>query len=298
MIAVNPALLGELNRSIDTRFVRGFKRITPQYTEIATVIPSTSAQNIYPFIGAMGGLREWIGNRIAGNLKVYDFAIKNRDFEKTMVVRKKDLEDDNYGFYANIAEGLGDAAARHPDQLVATLLEAGFTGIGYDGAAFFSTAHPSPSGGSNLSNKGTTALSVSAYATARQQMMALTDDGGEILNITPNLLIVPPALEETARNILFADPVFVSGVPQNNVWKGSANLMVMKRLTDTNNWYLADTTQVLKGLIMQMRKQPQITALNSLTDDSVFWRNEFVWGVDYRGEAGYGLWQTMFGASV
>lgn len=299
MITVNAAFISEVNREITARFKRGLTRIAPVYPQIASVERSTTAQSIYGFINAIGSLREWVGNRVVDDFSSYDFAIKNRNFEKTLRVRKTDLEDDQFGFYGTQAEDLGDAAARHPDKLVSALLEAGFTALGSDGVAFFATTHPNPvSGGSNLSNKGTTALSVASYAAARAQMQALTDAGGEILDINPNLLIVPPALEETARNILFADPVFVSGVPQNNVWKGSAELLVMRRLTDTNNWYLMDKSKIVKPLIMQFRKDPVITSLTSLTDENVFKRNEFLYGVDYRGEAGYALWQLAFGAAV
>ena len=57
------------------------------------------------------------------------------------------------------------------------------------------------------------------------------------------------------------------------------------------SWYLMMTTEAQKPLIYQMRRPYVLNALISLTDQNVFFRKEFVWGVDGRSNAGYGLWQ-------
>ncbi len=300
MITVNAAFLNEVDRNLVARYIRGLGRRATFYEKVAQVETSSSRLNIYPFLANIGTLREWVGDRVVDDLSMYDFAIKNRDFEKTMRVRKPDLEDDQIGMYGSMAEMLGDAANRHPDRLIRALIEGGFATNGFDGVPFFATTHPGPNG--NQSNKGTTALSSTSFSAALQQMRALVDDGGELLDVFSDsaniILAVPPALEETARIILNQDIVIVGGLPTNNVWKGAAQLMVIPTLTDTNNWYLFDMGQILRPFIMQFRKRPVLTSLTSLTDENVFKRNEFLWGVDYRGEAGYALWQLAFGAAV
>lgn len=297
-IPVNAAFISEVDRTLVSRFKRGIARGGTIYQDIAQVETSNSRQNIYAFMGAIGTLREWVGNRVVDDFKAYDFAIKNRDFEKTMRVRKPDLEDDQFGFYGTEAEMLGDAANRHPDKLVRALIEGGFVTTGYDGVAFFATTHPLPDG-TTQSNKGTTALSQTSFAVAMQQMMALKDDGGEILDIGRDfVLMVPPALMETARIILNQDIILVGGIPTNNIWKNSARLIVNNQLTDANNWYVFDMGNIVRPFIMQFRKRPVLTSLTNLTDENVFKRNEFLWGVDYRGEAGYALWQLAYGAAV
>lgn len=299
MISVNPGTIADLTTSLVTRFKDGLKRGPTYYDKIAQVETSTTAQSIYAWSGATGSLREWLGDRAVEEMKLYDWAIKNRHFEKTLRVNLDNVADNNLVGYGNEAEQLGDAANRHPDKLVTTLLSNGFTNLGYDGVAFFSTAHPGT--GANQSNKGTTALSAAAYGAARVQMMGLTDDGGEILDINPDLLIVPPALEETAKQILNSDyypTVAGTAIQQNTSWKGTANVLVLPRLSDSNDWFLLDSSKVLKPLIMQFRQKPRLTSLTAPNDDVVFRRNEALYGVDYRGEAGYSLWQLAFGASV
>lgn len=61
-------------------------------------------------------------------------------------------------------------------------------------------------------------------------------------------------------------------------------------------WYLLCTKKPFKPLIKQNRRPPAFLAKDKLDDDNVFMKNEFLYGVDYRGNAGYGLWQLAFGS--
>ena len=63
-------------------------------------------------------------------------------------------------------------------------------------------------------------------------------------------------------------------------------------------WFLLDTTKPVKPLIMQFRRQPEFVALDRPTDSNVFLRKEFLYGVDYRGNAGYGFWMQAFGSKA
>lgn len=59
-------------------------------------------------------------------------------------------------------------------------------------------------------------------------------------------------------------------------------------------WYLLDTTRVLKPLILQKRKPYNFVTLDKETDENVFMRKEFIYGVDARLNVGYGLWQLAY----
>ncbi len=303
MISVNPALLSTLNTGFKKNFLKGLTRAKTLYQELAMMVTSTNASEVYPILGTLPTLREWIGDRVAKDITASDFMIKNKPFEGTIRVPRPAIEDDSFGIYGTMAELLGDSANRFPDKLIFQLLEAGFTAKGYDGVNFFATNHPDGTGGT-WSNKGTTALSSAAFGAALATMQQYKDDGGESLSVADDpgnmILVVPSGLQETARLILNADviPNAAGTAGQSNVWKGAARLLVVPRLVDTNNWYLIDASKVLKAFIWQSRKEPQLVAKTSLTDDNVFARNEFIWGVDMRGNAGYGLPQLAFGANV
>ncbi|HRL98097.1 MAG TPA: Mu-like prophage major head subunit gpT family protein [Acidovorax sp.] len=57
------------------------------------------------------------------------------------------------------------------------------------------------------------------------------------------------------------------------------------------SWYLLDTRRALKPLIYQSRKEPNFVALVNETDENVFNRAQYVYGVDARRNAGFGFWQ-------
>jgi|UniRef100_A0A7C5AKV0 phage major head subunit gpT-like protein len=76
-------------------------------------------------------------------------------------------------------------------------------------------------------------LNATNYASARAAMMSLTNAEGKPLGIRPNLLVVPPALEGKAREILNAQFVIGSstaGGSKSNIWVNSAELLVVPEL--------------------------------------------------------------------
>ena len=59
-------------------------------------------------------------------------------------------------------------------------------------------------------------------------------------------------------------------------------------------WYLLDTTRAIKPLIIQIRRAPEFVRLDRPTDENVFRRRKFLYGVDCRDNAGFGLWQLAY----
>ncbi len=71
-------------------------------------------------------------------------------------------------------------------------------------------------------------LNATNYAAARAAMMAYHNDEGMPLGIIPNLLVVPPSLEASGKALLQNQYVAVAGAGmQDNVWKGTAELLVV-----------------------------------------------------------------------
>lgn len=64
-------------------------------------------------------------------------------------------------------------------------------------------------------------------------------------------------------------------------------------------WYVMDVSRPLKPLIYQERKKPESIAKTDPTNsDHVFMKKEFVYGVDARSNAGFGLWQMAFASNA
>ncbi len=63
-------------------------------------------------------------------------------------------------------------------------------------------------------------------------------------------------------------------------------------------WYLLDTSRAIKPLIWQNRRGLALKAMTSLDDESVFTSNEFRFGADCRGNAGFSLWQLAYASKA
>ena len=60
-------------------------------------------------------------------------------------------------------------------------------------------------------------------------------------------------------------------------------------------WYLLDATRSIKPMIFQNRRKLALTTKFNPDDESVFTSNEFQFGADLRGNAGFSFWQLAFG---
>lgn len=289
---INRGSLGSIFMGFKTIFNKALDVTAPQWDKVATRVPSTTAAETYAWLGAFPRLREWIGSRQIKNLAASDYTVKNKSWEMTVAVPRENLEDDQIGVYAPMFEDMGQSAALWPDTMVFPLLKKGFTEKCYDGKAFYTADHRV--GRLTFENKGTAKLTKESFLAARSKMMGLKDEEGNSLNIIPNLLVVPPALEGAAREILLADQI----AGTTNTCKGMAEILVVPELAgDDTAWHLLCTTKAIKPLIFQERKAPIFTKKDAETDDNVFFNKEFLYGTDARGNVGFSFWQLAYGST-
>jgi len=190
------------------------------WPEIAQQVDSNTGAEDYGWIGEAASLREWIGPRQAKSLAAFDYSIKNKDFEGTVVLKKSQIQDNILAGAKAQSGNLGTAARIWPDEILFALLELGEASLCYDGQFFFDTDHPTGIAGTATSNH--------------------ISHGGA----------------------LTAHP-----------------------------WYLFDTTKQVKPMIWQLRETPQFVSQTALDSDTVFLNREYLFGVEARGNAGFGLWQ-------
>ena len=106
------------------------------------------------------------------------------------------------GLVSMAARKLGVSVASTRAKLAFDLLAASFTDTIADGEAVCATGHTMTSG--TRSNKGTTALDMSAFSAAILAIRGWQNYQTQIYDWAdmPKFLVVPPALEQTARQIL------------------------------------------------------------------------------------------------
>lgn len=305
---ITQASLDLIFRQADLRFGQVLANTESWADQIATTIPSNTRQVTYGWMARIPIMREWIGSRSLNAIATHARTVTNKPFENTTVLERDDVEDDQFGIFNMNISFLAAQAKKWPDQQLAAFLRTAAATTGYDGKAVFATDHPmnggdvagGPSGSAQSNLALNTALSYNSYVAARTAMMAFKGEDGQPLNVTPKLLVVPPQLEGVGKLILEADLLSnaftatsgaSSQATQNNVYKGTAKLLVIPELADQpNNWWLLDTSKVVKPFMWQLRQAPRFTYLTNPSDYNVFMQKQFVYGCDARGAAAETLW--------
>lgn len=301
---ITPTAIKSLKTSFLSIFRKGYDGTEPFYAKLCTEVPSSASQNDYGWMAKLPKMREWLGERIVQNLLTQSYAIKNKRFELTVGVDRDDIEDDNLGVYNPIVQEVGIQTQKQPDDLVVSLLQNGHTATAlcYDGQSFFDTDHPVNPKDTSLGTQQNywssgKALNKANLVAVRAAMMTFKGEDNRPLGVNPRLLIVPPALEDTARQLAYADIIREDGTGSagvTNTLKGMYDVLVIPELAGQDTtWYLADVSRAIKGLVFQKRRAASFTMKTDVNDENVFHQNLFLFGADARNNAGYALWFLM-----
>lgn len=139
---INSANLAGVRTGFHTAFKSGLGQAAPQYQRIATVVPSSTREQKYGWLGKVPNVREWIGPRSVQNLAEHDYAIREKKFELTIAVDRDDIETDNIGVYSPMFEEMGRSTGAFWDTIAWALLKDGFSTLCYDGQNYFDADHP------------------------------------------------------------------------------------------------------------------------------------------------------------
>jgi len=130
-----------VKRGISRLFEMGFMSGMPYYPTICTEAPSEGADEEYAIGGTVKGMREWIGDRIFGQISSAEFTIKNKLWESSLKFERHDVDDDRLGLLSNTMQDLGEEARLHPDELLFSLVARGHSNECWDGQNFYDTDH-------------------------------------------------------------------------------------------------------------------------------------------------------------
>ena len=290
---INQATLDGLFRNLRAEFQAAYGQAKPTWGQIASRLSSSTSREDHRWFSRWPKMRKWESERRVSALAAHGYNVRNEKFESTIAVNRDDLEDDILGIYQMQANQAGVAASEWPDILVYSALEDGETAACHDDKPFFSDAHPLDNGGAFDNLLAGQALKADSLANAqaslgaaRTMLMTMPDEEGEPMGLMANLLVVPPALEDTARILSTSNRL---GGDDPNPYKG-IGVHVSPRLKSATKWYVMDVTGSLKPLIFQERSAPEFDSLmNPEATERVFLRDEYLYGVRARGAAAYGL---------
>lgn len=295
---VNKQAINDLFVGLKTTFHNALKARTGEWQKTTMEVPSSGKGEDYAWLERFPRFRKWVGDKVIKNIAAGKYYVENEDWETTVAVKRNDIEDDRLGIYSVQAQMAGDSAAELHDLISDDLKNGGFVNTCLDGQYFYDTDHEV--NGASVSNKGTAVLSAAtlaaaqgSYGAARLAIQKFTDEEGAPLRLKPNLLEVPPALENVAKLLLTSDKL-QDDTP--NPFKGTAELLVNPGLTSDTAWFLHVTSEVVKPFIVQMRKRPAFVNQTSMENDDVFMKGEYKFGAEARATGAYGLWQLSYGS--
>lgn len=201
-------------------------------------------------------------------------------FAKMLGIDRRDIINDDLSLFDDTATALGRSAMRSLSDLVYAVLLA-------NANSFFSA------GNVNYDAGASTALSGDALAAGIARMLAQRDEQHRDLDIRPRTLLVPPELQQTAKQLLQSDFIQRANndLPTGNALRNVVSLEVESRLsnaqrfsgTSAKAWYLfaspADAALIVAFL--QGKQSPTVEFFGFDADPNVLaatWRVYFDYG--------------------
>lgn len=299
-VIVSTSLINSLFVGYNASFQKGLTGAMPWWSKLATKTQSTTKKQLFAWLLGGAKLRKWVDERKIQRLKAGDYTLTNEKWEQTVGVSREDIEDDTAGLYASNFEEMGQQFAKFPDYQLYPLLKNGTSNLCWDGKAFFADDHkvnPFVDDSPTFDNNRTScSLTEDNFNTVFADMQSIKGPNDEPMDITPDAVIVPPALRATAQKIVNAPLIINSSgnAAATNVNQGIVQVVVIPELAGQDTtWYLAKLGGAIKPLVYQSRIEEPLTQLTAVNDQNVFMYDEYLYGSRVRAAFGYALPQLM-----
>ena len=283
----------------DLAFKNAFEAAGTTYEQFCMIVGDSAHTTIkLPFMEQFSCMRKWLGARQIKNLEGKMITMTEDAYEETVGIKVREIETDNWGMYMPTIQQMAVAAKALWDQLAAkAILD---PGAWIDGKSFFVTDRKY--GKATICNKTTDALSAAAFKAAWQTMQSYCGHVGEPLAVQPDVLMVGPALEFTARDIL-ENEYEIDGtgkITVKNSCKGLAKLIINKRFVGpyANHWRLMSCGGPIKPIALQKSKEAALVSKNKPDDEGVFMEDQAIFGTAAYGSAAAAFPHLVYGGIV
>ena len=227
-------------------FYEFFKQIPSLIGEIFSVQSTSNPNEQDVGIGTLGEFPEFTGTvaydrMYQGYTAQYEFP----EFAKGFMIERKLFDDERYSIIKKQPQGLATSASRKREMDAAKVFNLAFDTAGPDGKPLCADNHPSPApdGPPKRNNLGKLKLGHAAIAATRLAMRNTLDDRGGKVLVMPDTILVPPALEEKAWQIVTAEGKLETEHPGTNpnIHHGKYKVMVWDYLTSDDVWFMIDS---------------------------------------------------------
>jgi phage major head subunit gpT-like protein len=227
-------------------FFETYKEKPEQYSQAFNIL---SSQKAIETDARLGGFSMWNekgtldGTEYENLTKLDTATYKHTTYSKGFQVEKELVDDEQYNQINKASKALARAARATIETKAAAVLNNAFTTTGgFDSVALVSASHVRADGGSTSNLIGALALSEANLEVAMQLASQQVDERGLKIQMMPDTLIVPRALEYTADKILKSAQMPGTNNNDINPLQGKFKVVVLDYLTSTTNWFLVDST--------------------------------------------------------
>jgi phage major head subunit gpT-like protein len=295
---INRVSLNALFRTYMTAWQAGLEWKPPvDVSFLFTEFPSTTASNFYAWMDLIPGFREWVGDRVFNNVRSQNFEILNRDWEDSVSMPNKDIEDDQYGVYTPMVGMMGAAWKQLLYDIIIEVITA--NPVCYTGQATFANAHPY--GDNTVDNLTANALSVTNFNTAFTDSATWQFSNGELIRPVWTHLLHGPKLRETAFSLVDNKTIIAEssagGTADNPNYKRCQRVELPDLINDFDDyWVLVDASKMIKAIALQIRKVP--VPLMDTDPATVARSGQIDFMADGRAAAGPTYPHMMYGARL
>jgi phage major head subunit gpT-like protein len=220
----------------------------------------------------------------------YDTTFTYLKYGKGFQITEEAVSDGKFDLTKKTAASLGRAAQEHKEVAAANILNNAFTsGTGGDGSYLCVNDHTLLGGGTESNILATPAdLDFPSFDNALVELGDTVDDEGKLLNIKPKYLVVAPAGEVTAREILQSTTRPDTAERAMNALMGKVEVVVWPYLTDADAWFLIGAAEDT-GLKAITRQPVKVSSAIDFESDNAKTKLKYRWVV------GFDTWQGVFG---
>lgn len=255
-------------------FFETYAEVPEQYSRVFNVLSSNKA---FEEDHTMGAFSDWELRTSEIDTVAYDkmsdgaqIFYRHKAFTKGFMIGRELYDDEQYRQINKFPKAMARSGRAFVEKNAAELFVHAFDGGDYaiyDGKPLICADHPLVDSDKVGCNIVTGALTADNLKKALRIMREQVDEAGNLIVTRPNLLVVPPALEYKAKEILHSTLLPDTDLNNTNSVKGSLDLFVYDYIGEAAGgnddwWFVMDT---------------------SLAELNFFWRikPEFKWDEDF-----------------
>ena len=301
----NPDLLDARFKKIFDNAYQQIKDAIPTLYNMGGDLGPQKDSTRFSQVGTFGDFETFTGSvKYDDVAEGYDTTLTHVQYAKGFAIEHTLQQDDLYSIMDGKPRGLGDAYARTRQKHAAQTFVNAFSNdttwqTGGDGVALCSDSHTTRASGvstaTGFDNRGTASLTAVSVSAARVLARKFRDDRGNPFEVDCTALLYPIDLWEQAEEIVRSSGKLDTANNNINALNGIMTSLMPGgwiRLTDTNDWFMTDTSYMKQFLFWITREDQALKQVEDFDTLVMKWRKYC------RYSLGWMDWRWVFGNQV